>query len=246
MTGRPSWRHVVAALLLVTPGTAIAPQAPNDWPGAPTDLPIHEVPSRVAGRSLAVLITGDGGWADADRVLATELANRGLPVVALDSRAYLRATRRSPASAAADAERIVRYYADAWKRDEIVLIGYSRGADMMPFIANRLAQDLRERIKLVALVGLSPRASFEFHWSDLIRDARRATDLPVGPELERLRGTRILCVYGVDDKDSACRGGERALMTPIERNGAHRIHVTDAAELAELIMGAIATETGGG
>jgi type IV secretory pathway VirJ component len=226
------------ALILATPVSAIALQAPND---VPSDLPIHEVAARAAGRSLAVLITGDGGWAGADRGLANELASLGVAVVALDARAYLRAAKRSPSGTAADAERIIRFYADAWKRDEIVLIGYSRGADMMPFIANRIAKELRDRVALLALLGLSRRASFEFHWSDLLRDSRRATDLPVAPELERLRGTRILCVYGADEKDSACRGVERALITPIERSGAHRIHDGDASDLARLIVDAMAS-----
>ncbi|MEP7346857.1 MAG: AcvB/VirJ family lysyl-phosphatidylglycerol hydrolase [Gemmatimonadaceae bacterium] len=209
----------------------------------PRDLPIHEVLARTPGRSFAVLLTGDGGWVDADRELATELANRGVSVVALDTRAYLRAHKRSPSSAAADAERIIRYYEDVWKRDEIVLVGYSRGADMMPFIANRITQELRDRVALVALLGLSPRASFEFHWTDLIRETRRATDLPVVPELERLRGKRIVCVFGEDEKDSACRGVERALATPIERSGSHRIHDSDAADLARVIVEALAPVT---
>ena len=65
----------------------------------------------------------------------------------------------------------------------------------------------------------------------------------MAPELERLRGKRIVCVYGEAEKDSACRGVERALITPIERSGSHRIHDTDAVELARLIMGELAPVT---
>lgn len=236
-------QRVVLGLALVTPLAAWGLQSPNDPPAPPTDLPIHEVRANTPGRSFAVFITGDGGWVDADRGLATELAKHGMSVVALDVRAYLRAEKRTPSTVAADAERIIRYYVDTWKRDDVVLIGYSRGADMMPFVANRIAQDLRDRIALVALLGLSQRASFEFHWTDMIRESRRTTDLPVAPELERLRGKRIVCVYGEAEKDSACRGVERALMTPIERSGSHRIHDTDAADLARLIMGELAPVT---
>lgn len=238
---RRHWISRAATLFTIaTPAIALAQQSPNAMMSPPSDLPIHEVPARAAGHSLAVLITGDGGWVGPDRDLAKELANRGVSVVALDVRAYLRSKKRSPSSAAADAERIIRYYADSWKRDEIILIGYSRGADMMPFIANRIGQELRDRVALLALLGLSPRASFEFHWTDMIHETRRTTDLPVAPELERLRGKRILCVYGQDEKDSACRGVERALITPVERSGSHKIHESDAAELARLIVGAMA------
>lgn len=203
------------------------------------DLPLHPVPARAPG-PLALFITGDGGWAAADRELAKTLADRGIAVVAWDARAYLRKHARSPAVVASDAERIIEYYMDAWKREDVVLIGYSRGADMMPFIANRLEPRVRNHVELLALVGLSTRASFEFHWTDLIRDVRRATDLPVQPELERLRGMRILCVYGEDERDSACRGAERGLVTSVGRDGAaHQIHASDASELAEMIEEAL-------
>ncbi|MBV6520558.1 MAG: hypothetical protein MNPFHGCM_00675 [Gemmatimonadaceae bacterium] len=228
--------------MLATPVVARALQvAANDSLSlSVVDLPIHEVPSHVAGRSLAILVTGDGGWVDADRGLARELASNGLPVVALDVRAYLRAAKRTPSTMAADAERVIRHYSDAWQRDDVVLIGYSRGADVVPFIANRIGQDLRDRIALVALLGMSLRASFEFHWMDLLMESHRPTDLPVAPELERLRGKRMICIYGEDEKDSACRGVERALVMPIQRSGSHRIHASDAEDLASIILGALA------
>jgi type IV secretory pathway VirJ component len=109
----------------------------------------------------------------------------------------------------------------------------------MPFVANRLPTDAKERVGLLALLGLSGRASFQFHWMDILRDSRRATDLPVAPELERLRGTRILCVYGDDEKDSACRGIDRTLAIPVERDGAHRIYGSDAPDLARTIVAAL-------
>ncbi|MFN8571118.1 MAG: AcvB/VirJ family lysyl-phosphatidylglycerol hydrolase [Gemmatimonadaceae bacterium] len=238
------WRRTFSfaclSLAMACPLGTIWARTPNDSLSRPTDLPIHEVPAAQAGRWIAVFITGDGGWVGADRALAQELASRGVAVVALDARAYLRSKKRSPGSAADDAGRILRFYEELWNRDQVALIGYSRGADMMPFIANRLAADLKGQVGLVALLGLAPRASFEFHWSDLIRDTRKSTDLPVEPELERLRGKRILCVYGVDDRGSACRGVERGLATVVERSGAHRLDADDAPDLARTIIGALA------
>lgn len=230
---------MVAAALLTGMVQVAWAHTPNDSLTRPTDLPLHEVPASQAGRWIAVFITGDGGWVDADRALAHALASRGIAVVALDARAYLRSKKRSPGGAADDAGRILRYYEELWNRDQVALIGYSRGADMMPFIANRLAADLKGQVGLVALLGLAPRASFEFHWSDLIRDTRKPTDLPVEPELERLRGKRILCVYGIEDRSSACREAERGLVTVVERAGSHRLGADDAPDLARTIVGAL-------
>ena len=53
-------------------------------------------------------------------------------------------------------------------------------------------------------------------------DRARPDDLPVAPELARLRGLRLLCVYGSDEKDSGCRNADPSLgMERIERGGAH-------------------------
>jgi type IV secretory pathway VirJ component len=83
-------------------------------------------------------------------------------------------------------------------------IGFSFGADALPATLNRLAKDLRDRIDLVALLGLSDYASFEFHLNDWIGDEAVRGDRPVRPELEKLSGIKWLCIYGADDENSIC------------------------------------------
>ena len=43
----------------------------------------------------------------------------------------------------------------AWHKRQIVLVGFSFGADALPAIVPRLPPDLRHHIRLVGLVGLS-------------------------------------------------------------------------------------------
>ena len=38
--------------------------------------------------------------------------------------------------------------------DKVVLIGYSLGADVLPFMASRLKPDLVNRVVLIALLGI--------------------------------------------------------------------------------------------
>src|SRR5512144_1245322 len=72
-------------------------------------LPLHERSVAVAGRQLAFLITGDGGYAAGDRGIADALVARGIPVIALDARDYLK-KKRTPDEAASDAALIMRHY----------------------------------------------------------------------------------------------------------------------------------------
>jgi type IV secretory pathway VirJ component len=196
--------------------TAAAPAV--SVPGI-ADLPLIELRSKQASPELAVVVSGDGGWANIDRQIGESLAAAGIPVVGLNSLHYFWKAR-TPEQASADLARILRYYMSAWKASDIVLVGYSRGADVLPFMVARLPEDLRTRIQLVSLVGLSRRAGFEFHFADFFRRENRA-DRPTVPEIERLRGMRLLCVYGADEEDSACRDLPPDLATSIQLPGGH-------------------------
>ena len=201
-------------------------------------LPLVEVPARGAATgTLAIFLSGDGGWAEIDRGIADGLAARGVGVVGLDARAYLM-ERKSPEQAAADVAGIARDYAARWGARRLVLLGYSRGATVVPFVATRLPADVRARVALIAMLGLETTANFQFHWVDMARDVRRPDDLPVLPEIERLRGARMLCVYGTGEKDSACRIADASLVTRVARPGNHHFDGNWAA-IAAAIAGAL-------
>jgi type IV secretory pathway VirJ component len=185
------------------------------------DLPLREVSARGPGTGhLAVLLTGDGGWAKIDRVIADSLTHHGIPVVALDSRAYL-SRPRSPEVAARDLGRILRHYLVSLGKHRVMLLGYSRGADVLPFMVARLPADLGRRVELVALLGPGTRANFTFHLIDLLWSRHRPDDLMTVAEIRRLRGMRILCFYGAKERDTACRSLDPSLATSYELPGGH-------------------------
>ncbi len=166
------------------------------------DLGLVEVQATAPARDLmAIMLSGDGGWAEIDKKVAAGLAAEGVPVVGWNSlKYYWRA--RTPEGAARDLARIIERYQRAWGTRRVLLVGYSFGADVLPFLVARLPAELRSRIALVALLGLSPDASFEFHVTDWLGldKGRRATV----PEVERLGAIPVLCLRGDDESDSAC------------------------------------------
>jgi type IV secretory pathway VirJ component len=198
-------------------------------------LAVIEVPTTVSGDRLAFFMSGDGGWVVADRRLAEDLAAHGVAVIGLDSRAYL-SQRRTPEQVGEDVARTLSAYLSAWHKERILLMGSSRGADIMPFVANRLPDELRSRVDLIAMFSVSRWANFQFHWQDVVFDIRRPTDVPVLPELERLRGTRMLCVYGADEKNSLCGAIDTSLVTPYPRDGGHRLRGDQSSQLSRLIL----------
>ena len=120
------------------------------------DLPLVEVacPS-CEGSVLAVIVSGDGGWAGIDSDMGDMLSANGIPVVGLDSLKYFW-THRTPDSAAHDLERIIDHYSITWRKRDILLIGYSRGADVLPFMVNRLSQNGQGPGKSSLLIGAFP------------------------------------------------------------------------------------------
>jgi type IV secretory pathway VirJ component len=186
-------------------------------------LPLIKRPARVdSNPTLVVLLTGDGGWAPADEKVAASLLDRGAAVLGLNMRAYL-SRPRTPDETAADVACAARTYLERWHRTRIMLLGYSRGADIAPFVAARWPDNLRGRINMVALVSMSTRANFHFHLVDLVRDVNRPDDLPVAPELAKLAGLRVVCIYGSDEKDSGCEAADSTLVTKYQRKGGHRL-----------------------
>ncbi len=170
------------------------------------DLPVNEV-SATEGSSdtFALLLTGDGGWAGLDKEVAAKLAAAGVSTVGLNSLKYFW-TQRAPEQAANDVARVMRHYLAAWNKKRVLLVGYSFGADAMPFIVNRLPVDLKSVVASVSLLGISANASFEIRVADWIgADSAGPATQPELAELVAPGGAvPVLCLYGEGDKDTIC------------------------------------------
>ena len=229
------YRLPLLVSLFLTLATRTAPQA---GPARPGGLPLVEQPAALGPDStLAVVLSGDGGWASGDRAMAAELVRQDIGVVGLKVPSYLH-SRKTPEVAAAALAGLLRYYTSAWHARRVLLIGYSHGANILPFMVSRLPAELRRRIDLVALLGLEPRASFEFHLADMVADVVRDDALPVLPELEKLAGMPLLCVMGDGDRRSLCGSLPPGLARVEKRRGGHRITGGQGREAADLVLAA--------
>ncbi len=201
---------------------ALAPATAASTPESDVGgLPLVEVPAKgAASDTMAVIVSGDGGWAGIDREIGTVIAGRGIPVVGLNSLQYFW-KRKTPDIAAADLVRILRHYLAAWHKQRVLLVGYSRGAEVLPFMADRLPADLRGRVRLVALLGATGSVEFEFHVGDWLGGSGGKNELPVKPEVEKLAGLKVLCVQGDEERDSLCPSLGAGLATDLALKGAH-------------------------
>ena len=202
------------------------------------DLPLTTVPAP-QGRLLAVVLTGDGGWAAGDRAMAAALVRNDVAVVGLSSPRYL-VRKPTPEEASADLARILRHFLAAWHREQAIVVGYSRGADIGPFMVSRLPSDLRSRVALTALLGPGPMASFRFGLLDILRNHTGSGGLPVSSEVAKLRGTPVLCIYGVRDRGAICSSLQAAgLAHAVVRSGGHAVGGSDGLPVVNIILTAL-------
>jgi type IV secretory pathway VirJ component len=162
------------------------------------DLPVITYPSLDAdSKKLMVLFSGDGGWLDFEDQLSTGFAAAGFETIGFNSRTYFW-NARTPQQTADDIVLLINKYAALYQTNRIYLCGYSFGADVVPFIYNRLPVAIKN--KVVALELLSPFASSDFmvHTTDLMNLGGDDKPYKVQPEIEPIR-IPVFCFYGENE-----------------------------------------------
>ena len=168
------------------------------------DLPLVELPADKPGDLMAVIYSGDGGWRDIDKQIGEALAAAGVPVVGVDSLRYFW-RERTPDEVGHDLAQIIDVYTARWKTPRVALVGYSFGADILPFAYNRLPAAARDRVALVSLLGVEPRAAFEFSVTGWLGGEPPADAPAVLPEVLRIPPGKVQCFYGDEEEDTLCR-----------------------------------------
>jgi type IV secretory pathway VirJ component len=218
----PQFRQVFSNIIGPEEKESVSKTAWNEKLQPLSDLPLVEVPAVGENTNLmGIIITGDGGWGVTDRGIAKGLAAKGMPVVALNSLHYFW-KQKTAEQAAIDLNRVLNHYSILWKRNEVVVIGYSFGADVLPFMLNRIPKESLQKIKVITFLGLSSTAEFQFHLTDWIATRKRSTAQMVRPEVVKLHGKKMLCFYGTEDNDALCGQLDPGLAKAIPIQGGHR------------------------
>jgi type IV secretory pathway VirJ component len=196
-------------------------------------LPLTEVPAQGPPKKIfAILLTGDGGWAGIDRDLAQSLAQKGIGIIGWNSLQYLW-ERKQEDKASQDLAQVISYYLDSWKKEKVVLLGYSLGADILPAMASRLPKEILDKVASIGLIGVETNYDLEFHVTDWIPG--KAEGKPILPELLKLKGKRILCLYGKEEQGSLCPQLDSSLARSIPFEGGHHFG-GDYNALAEALL----------
>lgn len=203
--------------------------------GSPLNLPIVPIEAVPLRNTMAIIYSGDGGWRDIDQKLAAYLKDEGIPVVGVDALRYFW-NENTPAQTAADLSRIIATYRQRWNVENVVLIGYSFGANILPATYRLLPKDDQDAVRLVSLLALSHQADFEIAvtgWFGYAGVGKHGDPVDDAKAIEPLK---IQCIYGIEEEDTACPDlGEIPGVDIRPRNGGHHFD-GDYRALNQLIV----------
>lgn len=148
---------------------------------------------------LVLFLSGDGGWYKFEQSIADSLALYGIPTIGFDTKKYFW-NRRTPEETTKDVFNCLNYYGKTWKRDHYLLIGYSLGAEILPFIISRFPSQIRSGISMYVLLSPSEKTDFVIHISDMMGIKNKSDIYDVAKEILKLPDVPSLIIFGSEEK----------------------------------------------
>ena len=201
----------------------------------PDDFPIIVIPAPIKDTlPMVFLISGDGGWTSFDNSLAESLAAKGMPVAGLDAQKYFW-NAKTPDETAVAVTKAIQHFMQQWNKKKFILAGYSFGACVIPFIADRLPASLKE--SLTGVFSLSPDeiADFEIHISDMLDLGTSNDKFKVTDEIRKIIQLHPVCIFGIEESAAIRAQFSKAGAKIITVPGNHHYNDNPAAA-AEAIL----------
>lgn len=168
----------------------IGSPATGDFAIKEWNAPTHEKP-------LLFYISGDGGFNKFSTNLCEALNKDDYDVIALNAKSYFY-DKKTPEQTTLDITNFLSKKLAGRQNQQVIFIGYSFGADVLPFVLNLLPKNFQSDLKTSFLLACSGSTDFEIHWSDLFGgNTKRSMD--VVTEINKLQNKKIVIIDGSDD-----------------------------------------------
>jgi type IV secretory pathway VirJ component len=196
-------------------------------------LPVKEWSSSSAA-PVVLYITGDGGINSFSTDLCNALQQGGYSVTAVNAKSYFW-DKKTPEQTVAD---IKNYLAPRFSKrinQQLVLVGYSFGADVMPFIVNKLPDELKSRLMSVVLLSPSTSTDFEIHLWDMFGGSKKRS-MDVVAEINRMGTIKTTTIFGADEDDFPVKNITLKNYSNLYLPGGHHFG-GNSVELAKIMIG---------
>jgi type IV secretory pathway VirJ component len=163
-----------------------------------TGLPLSLYSSTDTTKPIIFYISGDGGFNKFSTSFMQTLNKQGYPVIGLNAKDYFW-TQKKPKEAASAMEAAIVASNKQWKRNSIVMIGYSFGADVAPFMLTNFSPALAPKVSRLILLSPSPKTDFEIHVMQMLGWGKSSGE-SVPAEINKI-SKPIIFIVGDDEKE---------------------------------------------
>ena len=197
-------------------------------------LPLTELAATPKFDTMAIFYSGDGGWRDIDTQIGAYLQNQGIPVVGVDALRYFW-KKKDQATTARDLARIIDAYRKKWKVRNVLLLGYSFGADVIPSAYDALPQRQKSSVKFLSLLALTKSVDYEISvtgWFGAAGSFQGGTTLDA---VAKIDPALVQCIGGTGDGEAVCKDLKDKGIEVVELPGDHHFN-NDYNKVSEIIL----------
>lgn len=145
-----------------------------------------------------LFISGDGGFNKFTSSLCEEINDAGYSLTAINARSYFW-DKKSPQETTDDIMTFLKEQLTTKTNFSLCLIGYSFGADVIPFVVNRLPESVKQKITSVILLSPSGTTDFEIHWSDIF-GGNSKREMDVVAEINKMVVKKVAVLSGDEEE----------------------------------------------
>jgi len=166
-----------------------------------TNIPYNIIKEKtqVKNAPIALLFSGDGGWFGFEQNIAEKLGAYGIPTIGIDTKKYFW-NRKTPEKTASDMAEMLNFYGHEWGKSQFIIIGYSQGAEIVPFLVTHFPDPLKSRVISAVMLSPATTTDFDIHITNMLGLGNRQNTYNVIGEINKMPKTNTLCIFGEGEK----------------------------------------------
>ena len=143
-------------------------------------------------KPLVFYLSGDAGFNTFSKGIGNDFQRKGYDIAALDTKKYFW-TQKTPEQTSHDVENYIVQQLQNRPNQDVILVGFSFGADVTPFVYNYFTPQLKTHIQKIFIIGPSKSNDFEIHLSEYLGQEIKGS-LPVIPEINKLTNVPVMVI----------------------------------------------------
>ena len=183
-------------------------------------------------KPLVIFFTGDSGRSSYDKKLTDSLCLNNMPLMAINSYKYF-LKRKTPQQTLDSILPYIDLNLKKYNRQKIILIGYSFGSEVVPFLYNLMNNEWKNKVECIVLLSPSDNSDFKIHFLDQVGLTFRHWHYDVLSEIMKIDDKKIIVFWGEDEKKFKKEKFTKHNITVHHLKGSH-VH-TEVAPVIEKI-----------